>query len=137
MAVVLVGALVAGCAKAQTIDQLEVLNDGPSRLAIIAPLTVYGDGTQPNTPVVAKGKISFYPKRTWNWRLLMGPPSNFHILDRYGAPCTPYNIWDDAHKTSSSGWIAVAFMNCALLPGDSTWLVADDAPGNAVIIDAR
>jgi hypothetical protein len=48
-------------------------------------------------------------------------------------PCTPYNIWDDAHKTRSSGWIGVAFMNCALLPGDSTWLVADDAPGNAVI----
>ena len=41
-----------------SLADFEVLNDGPSSLAVLAPMVVYGDGT------VAKGLLTFSPKRT-------------------------------------------------------------------------
>lgn len=125
-----------GPADPSPLADLEVLNDGPSSLAVLAPMVVYGDGT------VAKGLLTFAPKRTARWKLvLQGSPDKFHLLDRAGRPIPVTGIFDDAHHTRKSGWIMATFPRqtglYALRPGDPTWLVANDAPGNAVIIDAR
>jgi hypothetical protein len=115
-------------------SQLELLNDGPSQLAVLCPMIVYGGGT------IAKGRISFQPKVTANWRLVIsGFMPWFHVLDRDGAPVTPTRIWDDAHHTTTSGWLGVSFPPCKLADGDPTYLIARDPPGadNSVWIDAR
>jgi len=118
------------------LSDVEVLNDGPSGLAILAPLVVYGDGT------VAKGLLTFSPKRTARWKLVVEwAPDKFHLVDRVGEPVSVTGIFDDGHHTRKSGWVMVTFPRGtgphALRPGDPTWLVANDARGNAVIIDAR
>jgi len=130
-----------GTASAQdrNLFYLEKLNDGPSELGILAHLVVMG-GSVPYATGYAKGRLSFFPKITSNWRLVMrGYPAWFHILDVAGAPCTPSLIWDDGHHTTSSGWLAVAFSGCNLTDGNSTFLVSNPVAGadNGVWIDAR
>jgi hypothetical protein len=121
------------------ISVLELLNDGPSELAVICPLSVYDIGS-PDF-LVAKGMISFTQKWTANWRLLLqGTPDKFHVVNATtGGPITPVSIWDDAHHTTSTGWIGVLIRkNQGLSPGDTTWLIAKDNVGsNYVFIDAR
>jgi hypothetical protein len=136
-------------AKAQTTRDtslLELLNDGPAGY-IMANLIVYGS--------VAKGKLSFERKTTWDWRLVLmpSPVNNFHLLNRAGAPIfiNASAIFDDGcwHKTSVSGWLGVHLPPYGttgddsrsaindLKTSDTTWLVADNAPNNPVWIDAR
>jgi hypothetical protein len=145
------GAFLAGCAMFATpaaagsayggydISVLELLNDGPTELAVICPLTVYDAGS-PDF-VVAKGMITFARKSASNWRLLLqGTPNKFHVVNATtGGPITPVAIWDDAHHTTTTGWIGVLIRkNQGLSPGDTTWLVAKDNVGpNYVFIDAR
>jgi len=121
------------------ISVLELINDGPSELAIICPLAVYDIGSRDS--LAAKGVITFTRKWTANWRLLLqGTPDKFHVVNpRTGGPITPLAIWDDGHHTTSTGWIGVLLRkNQALSPGDTTWLVAKDNVGpNYVFIDAR
>ena len=121
------------------ISVLELVNDGPSELAIICLLSVYDVGSADF--FVAKGMISFARKWTANWRLLLqGTPDKFHVVNATtGGPITPLAIWDDAHHTTSTGWIGVHIpKNRGLAPGDTTWLVVKDNVGpNYVFIDAR
>jgi hypothetical protein len=112
------------------ISVLELINDGPSELAVICPLSVYDTGS-PDF-LVAKGMISFARKWAANWRLvLQGTPDKFHVINpTTGGPITPLAIWDDDHHTTSTGWIGVRLRkNQGLSPGDTTWLVAKDNVG--------
>ena len=52
-------------------------------------------------------------------------------------------VIDEGHKTTKPGWIMVTFsqdnvgIDSVLRTGDSTWLIADDSPGNRIAIEAR
>jgi hypothetical protein len=128
---------------------LEDLNDGPSN-AILAPLVVYNaDGS------VAKGKLTFQPKQTWRWRLVLTPSelNNFHVLNSVGGSVfiNASAIVSDGcqHQTTTSGWLSVSLPPYGTTGGDprsavndlqlrnTTWLVADNAPNNPIWIDAR
>jgi hypothetical protein len=85
------------------ISVLELVNDGPSELAMICPLSVYDHGS-PDT-LVAKGMITFARKWTANWRLvLQGTPDKFHVIHPItGGPITPLAIRDDAASYDNDG----------------------------------
>src|SRR5215217_478890 len=106
------------------ISVLELVNDGPSELAIICPLSVYDVGSADF--FVAKGMISFARNWTANWRLfLQGTPDKFHVVHATtGGSITPLAIGDDAPHTPSPGGIGVRIpKNQGLVPGDTIWLV--------------
>jgi len=121
------------------ISVLEIINDGASELAPICMVSVYDVG-RPDM-LLGKCMISFARKWTWNWHLvLQGTPDKFHVLHPiYGSPVIPYDIWDDGHHTTTSGWVGMWLpRNQGLFGGGVTHLIAKDNVGpNYVLIDAR
>ena len=110
----------------------EVLNDGPSFLAILCPMIVYGGST------IAKGRLFFEPKIHANYRLIIqGTPDKFHCLNRIGTPVQVVRIWEEQHRTTKSLWLACEIGPTDLRDGDPTWFCSNDASNNAVIIDCN
>ena len=100
------------------LDTYQKINDGNLGLAIICPMTVQSQG------MVAKGMVEFYPKVTWQWRLIIG--GNFHLLSPGGLPIVPNGVFDDGHHTTHSGWIGAWLPPGHGMPdGTTTWLVSD------------
>lgn len=126
-----------------TIDRLEIVNDGPSELAILC----YGQAFDSGNPsyLIGKCRLDFARKYNANWTFLWsGQPQWFHSLQHVsGAPVMVGNIWDDGHHTTTSGWLAWTMPTGAgISAGDPAFLVANGPIAgqpnvNWVYIDCR
>lgn len=122
--------LIATPAAAEPRDRYEVLNDGPIPLAPLCLAVIYQPG-------MAWCIIQFERKAHAHWRLI--GPRQSHILNIKGEPCDVTGIVDEDHKTTTRGLIRILFdqETCETGPGRTTHWIADDAPDNAVAVDAR
>lgn len=122
----------------ESIDRLEILNDGGAGPYTIAQLKVYETG-DPGFLVATGILVPFARKAHPNWTIHMTADMNaYHLLhNEYGSPIKPYSIWDDAHHSTTSGRLRVYLpRNAGLKPGDVTDLVVNS--GNTpILIDAR